>query len=105
VLFGRHGYELIPGARDEVGKLHLCDWSHAHEGRPSAAPDDRDLGAGRVDHAPLTELLLQPASHRERSAERADVLAYQEDPFVSKHLRAKAVGDRLEIGEFWHQLK
>ena len=97
VLLGRHGDEVIPGAGDEVGELHLRHGAHAHDRGARAAADDRGLGQRRVDHPPRAELLLEALGDLERAAVDADVLADHEDPLVAAHLVAKRVRDRLEI--------
>ena len=80
---------------DEVRELHLGDRAHPTS-CAGAAADDRDLGQGRIDHAPLAELVLEALRHLERAAEGADVLADQEHALVVAQLLAEAVGDRLE---------
>ena len=102
VLLGRDRDELIPGAGDEVGELHLRDRPHAHERRAGAAADDCGLGERGVDDAPRPELLLEAERHLEGAAVHTDVLADHEDALVAPHLAAEAVGDRLEIGQLGH---
>jgi hypothetical protein len=70
-----------------------------------AAAHDRRLGKRRVDHAPCPELLLEAERHLEGAAVDADVLADHEDPLVAAHLLAEAVGDRLQIRLFSHNLR
>src|SRR4030095_199912 len=99
-LLRRDGDELVPRARDEIGELHLCNWPHPHDRRAGAGTDDRRLRERCVHHAPVSELLLKAERHLEGAAVHADVLADHEHALVTPHLRAEAVADRLEIGEF-----
>ena len=87
-LLGRDGDELIPGTRDEVRELHLRHWTHPHDRGAGARADDRRLGQRRVHHTPVSELLLEPERHLERTAVHADVLADHEDTLVAPHLGA-----------------
>ena len=98
------GDEVVPGAGDEVGELHLRDRAHAHDRGAGAAADDRGLGERRVDHAPRAELLLEAERDLEGAAVHADVLADDEDALVAPHLLAETVGDRLEVGQLGHYL-
>jgi hypothetical protein len=88
---------VVPGARDEVGELHLGHGAHAHNRRAGAASDDRRLGERRVDHAPRPELLLEPEGDLEGAAVDTDVLSDHEDALVSPHLLPETVGNRLQI--------
>ena len=101
-LLGGDGDELVPGAGDEVGELHLGDRPHAHDRGAGAAADDRRLGQRRVDHAPGAELLLEAVRDLEGAAVDADVLADHEDALVAPHLLAEPVGDRLQVGHLGH---
>src|SRR5436305_902102 len=103
-LLRRHRDELVPGAGDEVGELHLRDGTHTHDRRARARADDRRLGQRRVDHAPVPELLLEAERDLERAAVDADVLADHEHALVAPHLGAQPVGDRLQIRELGHHL-
>ena len=101
-LLRRDGDEVVPGAGDEVGELHLGDRAHAHQRRAGAAADDRGLGERRVDHPPRPELLLEALRDLERAAVDADVLADHEDALVAPHLLPEPVRDRLEVGQLGH---
>ena len=102
VLLGGDRDEVVPGARDEVGELHLRDRAHAHQRGAGAAADDRGLGERRIDHPPRPELLLESERDLERAAVDADVLADHEDALVAAHLLAEPVGDRLEVRALGH---
>ena len=91
--------ELVEGAGDEVGELHLADRPHADDRGADRAADHRLLGDRRVDHAVGPELLLQAGGHLERAAEGADVLAEQQHALVLAQRHAQRVGDRLQVGE------
>jgi len=43
--------DLVEGAGDEVGELHLADRAHADDRGADGAADDRLLADRRVDHA------------------------------------------------------
>ena len=103
-LLGRHRDEVVPGARDEVGELHLRDGPHPHQGGPGRACDDRRLREGHVDHAPGTELVLEPQGDLEGAAVDAHVLAEHEHPIVTPHLLSETVADRLQVGLLGHAL-
>src|SRR5437764_6092058 len=94
--------ELVPGARDEVGELHLRDRAEPHDRSAGAAADDGGLGERCIDDAPRPELLLEAERDLEGAAVDADVLADEEHALVAPHLRAETVRDRLEIGQLWH---
>src|SRR5205814_6339415 len=96
--------ELVPGARDEVGELHLRDRAEPHDRSAGAAADDGGLGERCIDDAPRPELLLEAERDLEGAAVDADVLADEEHALVAPHLRAETVRDRLEIGQLWHYL-
>ena len=102
VLLRGHRDEVIPGARDEVGELHLGHRPHAHQRGAGRAGDDRRLGEGHVEHAPLAELLLEAVRDLERPAVDADVLAEHEHALVEAHLLPEPVADRLEVGLLGH---
>src|SRR5215208_596709 len=97
-LLGRDGHQVVPGARDEVGELHLGDRAHAHDRGAGAAADDRRLGERRVDDAPGPEFLLEALRDLECPAVDADVLADDEDALVALHLGAEAIRNCLQIG-------
>ena len=78
------------GAGDEVGELELDDRPLAHPGGADRGADEPLLGDRRVDHPLLAELLEQPRGDAEGAAERADVLAEQEDAVVLAHRVAAA---------------
>ena len=90
-LLRSHGDQLVPGAGDEVGELHLRDGAHAHDRGAGATADDRGLRKRCIDHAPRAELLLEAQRHLEGAAVDADVLTHHEDAFVSAHLLSEAV--------------
>ena len=104
VLLRGHRDEVIPGAGDEVGELHLGDGTHAHQGGAGRAGDDRRLRERHVDHPPRSELLLEPVRDLERAAVDAHVLAEHEHALVVAHLLPEPVADRLEVGLLGHYL-
>ena len=73
------------GAGDEVGELQLDDGTLAHPGGADRRADEPLLGDRGVDHALVAELVERPGGDAERAAERADVLAEQEDAVVLAH--------------------
>ncbi len=103
MLLGRHRHEVIPGAGDEVGELHLGHGAHTDERGPGGGADDRGLGQRGVDHPPLSELLLKALRHLERAAVGADVLADEKDALVAAHLFAERVRDRLDVRALAHR--
>ena len=102
-LLRRDGDEVVPGARHEVGELHLGDRPQPHHRRAGRAAHDRGLRQRRVEDAPRAELLLEAERDLERAAVDADVLAEHEDALVAAHLLAETVADRLEIGLLRHR--
>ena len=104
MLLRGHGDEVVPGARNEVGELHLGDRAQAHQGGAGCPGHDRGLGQGHVDDAPGSELLLEPGCDLERAAVDAHVLAEHEHPLVTAHLLPESVADRLEVGLLGHYL-
>ena len=104
MLLRGHRDEVVPGARDEVGELHLGHRAHAHQRGAGRAGDDRRLGERHVEHAPLAELLLEAVRDLERAAVDADVLAEHEHALVEAHLLPEPVADRLEVGLLGHYL-
>src|SRR5581483_8225361 len=103
-LLRRDRDQLVPGARDEVRELHLGDGAHPHQRGAGARADDRRLRERRVDHAPGTELLLEPERDLERAPVDADVLADHVHALVAAHLEPQAVGDRLKVRQLRHYL-
>src|SRR5204863_868574 len=103
-LLRRDRDQVVPGARDEIGELHLRDRPQPHDRRAGGAADDRRLRERRVNHAPGAELLLEAERHLERAAVDAHVLADHEHALVPAHLLAEAVADRLEVGLLGHYL-
>jgi hypothetical protein len=103
-LLGRDRHEVVPRAGDEVGELHLGHRAKPHDRRAGGAAHDRCLGERHVEHAPRAELLLKALGDLERAAVDADVLAEHEHALVAPHLRAEAVGDRLEVSLLRHYL-
>ena len=101
-LLRRDGDQVVPGAGDEVGELHLGDRAHPHQRGAGARADDRGLGEGRVDHAPRAELLLEAERDLERAAVDADVFADHVDALVAAHLQPETVGDRLQVRQLGH---
>ena len=70
---------------------------------PIARADDPRLRERRVHDAVGAELLEEAVGDLERAAEDADVLAHQQHALVVAHLRAQAVGDRLQVGHLAHE--
>ena len=96
--------EVVPGARDEVGELHLRHGAHAHQRGAGCAGDDRRLGERHVDHPPGPELLLESVRDLEGAAVDADVLSEHEHALVMAQLLPEPVADRLEVGLLGHYL-
>ena len=106
VLLRGDGDEVVPGAGDEVGELHLGDRAHAHDRRAGAAADDRRLRERRVDaRATAPNSSWKPERDLEGAAVDADVLADQEDALVAPHLLPRRPSrDRLEVGLLGHRV-
>src|SRR5439155_10653105 len=100
MVLRRHFGDLVEGAGDEVGELHLHHGTHPHHGRADGGAYEPGLGQRRVQYPPLAVLLLEPLRDPEGSAVRADVLAHQKDPFVAGHFFIERLRDRLEVGDF-----
>src|SRR6266704_2365235 len=98
VVLRRQLGDLVEGAGDEVGELHLDHRAHPHHGRADGSAHEPGLGQRRVQHPPLAVLLLEPLRDPEGPAVRADVLAHQKYPFVAGHFFIERLRDRLEVG-------
>ena len=99
VVLRRHLGDLVEGAGDEVGELHLDHGAHPHHGRADGSANEPGLGQRRVQHPPFAVLLLEPLRDPESSAVRADVLAHQKYPFVTSHFFIERLRDRLKVGD------
>ena len=66
-------------------ELHLDDGAHAVHRHADRGADDARLGERRVPDAVLAELRLQAVGDAEHAAERADVLAVDDDAVVVGH--------------------
>ena len=98
--FREHVHNLVEGAGNEVGKLHLHDRSKPHQrgtGRPTY---DRRFAYGGIDHPVFAELLEEPLRDLERPAIVPDVLSHQEHALVTLHLFPERLPDRFNIGDF-----
>jgi hypothetical protein len=82
--------DLVVRRVDEPVELDLDDRLVAAQRHADGGADDAGLGQRRVDHAVLAEVLLQPVGDAEDAAERADVLAHQDDLRVVLHRLAQA---------------
>ena len=93
--------DLVEGAGDEIGKLHLGNGPVAAHRRADADADDGRLGNRRVDDARLAELLEQPLGHAEGAAVRADVLAEHEHLRVAPHFLGERFADGFQIRQLF----
>ena len=100
VVLGRHLGDLIEGAGDKIGELHLHDGAHAHHSRADRGSHEPGLGQRRVQHAPLAVLFLEAFRNPERAAVRPDVLPHEKHPLVAGHLFIERLRDGLQIGDF-----
>ena len=86
---------MIGGGVHEVGELDLGDGPQAAHRHADRQPGDAELHHRRVDHAFGPKLGQQPVGGAEHPAERADVLAEDDDPFVALPSRRARLRGRL----------
>jgi hypothetical protein len=96
---GELGDDLVEGRIDEAVELDLADGTVAPHGQTDGSPDDAGLRQRGVDDTTVAEVALQPFSHSEDAAERADVLAQQNDFGIALHRLAQAGVQRLCQGQ------
>ena len=93
--------DLVHGARDEVGEVHVDDRHEAGDGRAQRRADDGRLRDRRVQHALGAELVHEPLRHAERQAEH-DVLTDAVHARIAAHLLAKREVQRVADVEQRH---
>src|SRR5690606_4319394 len=88
--------DRIEAGRDEISELDLDDGTKALEPGADGEADDAVLAHRRIDHPSPSEALVETGRGLERAAERADVLAEDEDAVVALHLLDQRAVDGLE---------
>ncbi len=71
--------DLVEGRIDETVELDLAHGPIAAQRHPEGRSHDPGFGERSVDHATLTEILLQGVGDAEDTTEGADVLAHDDD--------------------------
>ena len=94
--------DLVEAHAREVGEHDLRDGPQTGDGGSECAADDRLLRDRRVADAAGTEAVEEPSRRLEHAARGADVLAEQEDPFVSLELLLERPDDPLSVRELAH---
>src|SRR5215831_13186033 len=89
--FRREICDLVEGARNEVGELHLRNGTHTHQRSAYGCADDGRFRDRRVDDALFTKLFQHAGGDLECSAVNADVFTKDEDAFVLLHLLPDAL--------------
>jgi hypothetical protein len=94
-------HDLVHGAGDEVGEVHVHHRPHPGHGRPHRRADDGGLRDRRVEDALGAEGLAEPLGHAEGNA-GPDVLADQVHALVAGHLLAERGVEGVAIGQLGH---
>jgi hypothetical protein len=89
---------LVEGRVDEAVELDLAHGPVAAHREADGRADDAGLGERRVDDAAVAEVALQVLGDAEDAAERADVLAHEQDLVVLLERAAEAGVERLRHG-------
>ena len=100
MVLGRDLGDLIERAGDEVGELHLYDWTQAHHRGSDGGSHKAGLGQRCVQDSPLAVFLKEALGDLEGPAIGADIFAHQKNPFVARHFLVQSLRDRLKIGHF-----
>ena len=90
------GDDVIGGRVHEVGELnlgHRAQAAHRHAHRQAGDPE---LHHRRIDHPLGAELSQQAVGRAEHPAERANVLAEDDDALVALHLLAQRFAHRFD---------
>ena len=77
--------DLVEAGEDEAVELDLADRAEAAHGQADRGADDAGFGQRGVEHALVAELGVQALRDAEDAAERADVLAHQQNLGVVEH--------------------
>src|ERR1051325_7065200 len=90
--------DLIETNGGEIRKLHLDDWPHAFDGGADRQPDHRIFADGRIND-PAGKLLGETLGRFKGAAERADILAVDEDAGVVGQGAGLGFADGFEVGD------
>ena len=93
-------HDLVHRKAGEVDVHELNDRAETGQGGTDGRPDDPDLADRRLADPSGPELVEEAGGNLESAAVLGDVFADHDDPFVTLHLEAKRVAERLVVEHF-----
>ncbi len=87
--------ELVHAYKQEAAELYFSDGAQSIDGHTNRCADNRRLGQGCIEDAPLAELLLKALGHAEDAAVGADIFAKQHDARIALQFQGEGLVQRL----------